>query len=89
MIEERLKLINEFWAAGIRAEHSYKGAPKLLGQFKYCEDHNIPFCVIIGRNEVDNGIVKLRDLNLRKEDDIERVKIIEELKSRLNSLGLN
>ena len=88
MIEERLKLINEFWAAGIRAEHSYKGAPKLLQQFKHCEDRNIPFCVIIGRNEVDNGIVKLRDLNLRKEDDIERVKIIEELNLRLIQLNL-
>jgi len=86
MIEERLKLINDFWAAGIRAEHSYKGAPKLLQQFKFCEDRNIPFCVIIGRNELDNGVVKLRDLNLRKEDEIARDKIIEELNLRLSKL---
>lgn len=88
MIEERLKLINEFWAAGIRAEHSYKGAPKLLNQFKYCEDRNIPFCVIIGSKEVENGVVKLRDLNLRQEDEIDRVKIIEELNSRLAKLNV-
>jgi len=86
MIEERLKLINDFWAAGIRAEHSYKGAPKLLQQFKFCEDRNIPFCVIIGRNELDNGVVKLRDLNLRKEDEIARDKVVEELNLRLSKL---
>lgn len=86
MIDERLKLINDFWAAGINAEHSYKAAPKLLAQFKYCEDRNIPFCVIIGRNEVDNGVVKLRDLNLREEKEVPRDKIIEELTSKLAKL---
>lgn len=86
MIDERLKLINDFWAAGIRAEHSYKAAPKLLQQFKTCEDRNIPFCVIIGRNEVDNGVVKLRNLVLREEKEIPRAEIIEELKSRLAKL---
>jgi len=86
MTKERLKLINDLWAADIRAEHSIKAAPKLMQQFKNCEDRNIPFCVIIGRNEVDNGVVKLRDLNLRKEVEIPREKVVEELNARLAKL---
>lgn len=86
MIEERLKVLNEFWSAGIRAEHSLKANPKILQQINYCEDRNIPYCVIIGRNEVDNGIVKLKNIGERSEQEFDRVKIIEELKSKLSKL---
>jgi histidyl-tRNA synthetase len=86
MTEERLKLIADLWSAGVRAEHSFKGNPKLLAQFKYCEDRAIPLCVIIGQNEVEAGIVKLRELALRKEDEVSREQLVEELQKRLTLL---
>lgn len=86
MVEERLKLISDLWAGGVRAEHSYKGNPKLLAQFKYCESQAIPLCVIIGQSEVENGTVKLRESSVRQEHVVKREQLVEEIRKRLVDL---
>ena len=50
-----------------QAEISYKLNPKLLNQFQYCEEHNIPLCVVIGEDELKQGVVKLRTMQERTE----------------------
>jgi histidyl-tRNA synthetase len=44
LLEERLALCSELWAAGISAEVVYKPKPKLLNQFQQCEEEHIPIC---------------------------------------------
>lgn len=84
LVEERLKLCHLLWSAGIKTEHSYKANPKTLHQLQYCEDNQIPFSLIIGEDEVQNGTVKLREISTRAEETIQRDAIIETLKQKLN-----
>jgi len=83
LLEERLKLCQELWSAGIKTEHSYKSNPKLLTQLQYCEDSGIPFVILIGGDEITNNIVKLRCVKTRAEETIERGNLAEELRKRL------
>ncbi|KAL8194140.1 UNVERIFIED_CONTAM: hypothetical protein K2H54_001000 [Gekko kuhli] len=79
----RMKLIAELWDAGIKAEMLYKKNPKLLNQLQYCEETGIPLVAIIGQQEMDDGVVKLRDVATRKEIDVPKENLIEEIKKRL------
>lgn len=45
----------------------YKNNPKLLSQLHYCEHTGIPLVVIIGEQELKDGIVKLRSVASREE----------------------
>ena len=51
----------------LQTEHSYKGNPKLLSQLQYCEDTGVPFAVILGESEIQNNVVKLREVSTRAE----------------------
>lgn len=81
--EERLKLINRLWTAGIRSEHSYKENPKILHQIQHCEKQKIPFGIIIGDSELKNNIVKLRTIDTREEIEVPMDNLENELRKRL------
>ncbi|KAL4676716.1 hypothetical protein H8959_010861 [Pygathrix nigripes] len=66
-LQERLKLITELWDAGIKAEMLYKNNPKLLTQLHYCESTGIPLVVIIGEQELKEGVIKIRSVASREE----------------------
>ena len=84
LMEERMKLCADLWDGGIKAEQSYKKNPKMLTQLQYCEAESIPFALIVGESELQQGIVKLRTVATREEVDIARENVISEIKSRLN-----
>jgi len=86
LMEERMKLCADLWDGGIKAEQSYKKNPKMLTQLQYCEAELIPFALIVGESELQQGIVKLRTIATREEVDIARENIISEIKSRLNNV---
>lgn len=50
-----------------QAEMLYKNNPKLLTQLHYCEKEDIPLMVIIGEQEQNEGVVKLRSVASREE----------------------
>ncbi|XP_040830137.1 histidine--tRNA ligase, mitochondrial-like [Ochotona curzoniae] len=83
-LRERLKLIAELWDAGIKAEMQYKNNPKLLSQLHYCEHTGIPLVVIIGEQELKDGIVKLRSVASREEVHVKRKDIVIEIQKRLS-----
>nr|XP_056718477.1 histidine--tRNA ligase, cytoplasmic isoform X3 [Euleptes europaea] len=83
LLTERMKLISVLWDAGIKAEMFYKKNPKLLNQLQYCEETGIPLVAIIGQQEMNDGVVKLRDVATRKEIDVPKENLIEEIKKRL------
>ncbi|XP_057313572.1 histidine--tRNA ligase, cytoplasmic-like isoform X2 [Hydractinia symbiolongicarpus] len=72
MLEQRLQLVNELWDQNIKAEISYKNNPKLLNQFQYCEENGIPFCAVIGEEELKNDVVTLRNMVTREQIQVNR-----------------
>ncbi|KAM7141104.1 histidine--tRNA ligase, mitochondrial isoform 2-T2 [Molossus nigricans] len=82
-LRERLKLIAELWDAGIKAELLYKNNPKLLTQLHYCENMGIPLVVIIGEQELKEGVIKLRSVASREEVAIKRENLVAEIQKRL------
>lgn len=83
LYEKRLKIIGDLWNSGIRAEHSYKLNPKLLVQLQHCEEHGIPYAVVFGDAELERGVVKLREVFSRKEDEVPLSGLAEEIRKRL------
>ncbi|XP_022348897.1 probable histidine--tRNA ligase, mitochondrial isoform X2 [Enhydra lutris kenyoni] len=83
-LHERLKLISELWDAGIKAELLYKNNPKLLTQLHYCEHMGIPLVVIIGEQELKEGVIKLRSVVSREEVAIKRENLVAEIQKRLS-----
>ncbi|XP_021562949.1 probable histidine--tRNA ligase, mitochondrial isoform X4 [Carlito syrichta] len=81
---ERMKLITELWDAGIKAEMLCKNNPKLLTQLHYCENMGIPLVVIIGEQELKEGIIKLRSVASREEVAIKRENLVVEIQKRLS-----
>ncbi|RIB05526.1 hypothetical protein C2G38_2133235 [Gigaspora rosea] len=53
LLEDRMKICSELWDAGIKAEFMYKNKPKLQPQFSVYDRDQIPFAVIIGRDELN------------------------------------
>jgi len=85
LVEERMKLLSILWNAGVKTEHSYKSNPKLLQQLQYCEDMCIPWVVLIGGSELEKGIVKLRNVVSREEEEIQRDQLVVELLKRIRN----
>ncbi|XP_045855307.1 histidine--tRNA ligase, mitochondrial isoform X1 [Meles meles] len=83
-LHERLKLISELWDAGIKSELLYKNNPKLLTQLHYCEHMGIPLVVIIGEQELKEGVIKLRSVASREEVAIKRENLVAEIQKRLS-----
>merc|ERR1711915_819873 len=86
LMEERMKIITDLWANGIKTEHSYKKSPKMLNQLQFCEDNGIPLAVVIGESEIAAGIVKLRCIASREEVEVKREDMIENIRSRLTNI---
>ncbi|KAI1318476.1 hypothetical protein F5Y16DRAFT_391909 [Xylariaceae sp. FL0255] len=64
LLIERMKIATQLWDAGIKADFSFKVKPKLPQQFKAAETGNIPLAVIIGEDELKDGLVKVKVMGL-------------------------
>ncbi|KAI8034573.1 histidine--tRNA ligase, cytoplasmic isoform X2 [Drosophila gunungcola] len=80
--EQRLKVLNQLWDAGVKAEHSYKLNPKLLAQLQHCEEHQIPLVVVLGDAELAQGLVKLREVTSRQETNVKLEDLAAEIRQR-------
>lgn len=81
--EERMRVLADLWAAGIKSVHSYKKSPKLLDQLQHCEEKGIPLVIIIGAKELARGEVTLREVGTRAERSVPRANLVEEIKKSL------
>lgn len=86
LYEKRLKIVADLWKTGIQTEQSYKLNPKLLVQLQHCEEAGIPFAVLIGDSELDRGVVKLREVISRKEEEISLDSLADEIRKRVSAL---
>merc|ERR1719342_1844385 len=86
LVEERMKIVGELWSSNVKTEHSYKKNPKMLNQLQYCEENGIPLAVVIGESELEKGVVKLRSIATREEEEVSRDQMITVLRNKIASL---
>ncbi|KAF6199838.1 hypothetical protein GE061_006136 [Apolygus lucorum] len=84
--DERLKLCALLWDAQINVEQSYKKSPKILAQLQHCEEQGVPVIVILGEDELKRGVVKVRDVATRAEEEVDRSALVDHLRQRLAAL---
>ncbi|KAF9122020.1 Cytoplasmic and mitochondrial histidine tRNA synthetase [Mortierella sp. 14UC] len=90
-VEARMKICTELWDAGIKAEFAYKLKPRTQNQWDVCDRDMIPFAVIVGGDEVEKGLVKIKDMRSKDESqkgglEYPRTEMIAEIKRRLAEL---
>jgi len=83
--EKRLEILSKLWDGNIKAEHSYKQNPKLLAQLQHCEENQIPLALVLGDGELERGVVKLRDVISRQEEEVPIDNLVEAIKWRLSA----
>ncbi|KAI9484357.1 histidyl-tRNA synthetase [Zychaea mexicana] len=88
LLKERMEIANELWKNDVKASFLFKNKPKLDKQWAACEKDHIPLAVIIGRDELDKGEIRIKDM--RSKDDsqgsgatVKRTDMVQELKGRL------
>lgn len=84
---ERMKVCNELWAAGIKAEFGYKPNPKMGDNLNTVLEEGIPFMVLFGEDELSKGIVTLKDIGTKEEVHVQRTELVSDLKTRIAGKG--
>ncbi|KAL8286921.1 hypothetical protein RQP46_003927 [Phenoliferia psychrophenolica] len=89
LLEERMQVCKELWAAGIKAEFAYKAKPKLPAQWDAVAKDRIPFAVIIGTSELAQGTVNVKQQQVGAEEakgngePVPRQELVSWLKAKL------
>lgn len=74
-----LQLLNQFRREGIASE-IYPDAAKLKKQLEYASRKHIPYVVLIGKDEMENGMLTVKDLGKGEQSSISREEFIRRLK---------
>ncbi|KAG2364832.1 histidyl-tRNA synthetase [Suillus spraguei] len=61
LLEERITLVQELREAGIKTDFLAKRKPKLTAQFMAGEKDEVPFAVILGGDELKEGLVTVKE----------------------------
>eukprot|EP00884_Botryococcus_braunii_P005094 jgi/Botrbrau1/14586/Bobra.0312s0009.1 len=84
---KRMEVCARLWAAGIPAEFGYKANPNLKDQLGYADENGIPFVVLFGDTELEQGVFKLKSMRAGTEEDVPQEKLVEVLQDKLQALG--
>ena len=57
----------------------------ISSQYTTCEKYDIPYMVIIGSGEIEQGVVTLRNVKTKGESQISRESLVEHLNSILKA----
>ncbi|XVF00489.1 hypothetical protein REPUB_Repub04eG0005300 [Reevesia pubescens] len=76
------ELVSELWDVDVKAE--YKVHKKIMKHIDYAKDSKIPWMIIVGEWELNEGIVILQNVETKIEKKISRSTLVEELQQRLN-----
>jgi histidyl-tRNA synthetase len=97
MLTERMEVARQLWDAGIKTEFSYKVKPKFQAQFKAAEAGGVPYGVILGEDELKEGMVKIKKMGVKDENDpdfaekdgvlVKKEDLIDEIRTRLQTLA--
>ncbi|KAI9000683.1 histidyl-tRNA synthetase [Trametes punicea] len=61
LLEERIKLVQELREAGIKTDFMFKRKPKVPAQFDAGAKDEVPFAIIIGEEELKEGLVTVKE----------------------------
>lgn len=75
------ELVSELWDVDVKAE--YKVHKKVMKHIEYAINSKIPWMIIVGERELNEGIVKLKNIETTEEEVIPRSKLVEEVQQRL------
>ncbi|KAJ7541091.1 hypothetical protein O6H91_10G045600 [Diphasiastrum complanatum] len=87
LTEVAIQLVSELWAASLKAEFVTSSARKIIKHITYALDAGIPWMVIVGEDELEKGIVQLRNLDASCQEAIARNSLVEELVRRVRVSG--
>jgi histidyl-tRNA synthetase len=76
---EYVGIVSSLRNAGISCELYYEPV-KLDKQFKFAESKNIPYAIILGKEERQTGVVKLKNLITREQEEVAIARLAEKLK---------
>ncbi|KAH6770310.1 protein kinase family protein [Perilla frutescens var. hirtella] len=77
LLSERMELVAELWEENIRAEFVPLHDPSLTEQYEYASEHDIKCLVVITDSGVSqNGSVKVRHLELKKEKEVDKENLV-------------
>ncbi|OIV93457.1 hypothetical protein TanjilG_10089 [Lupinus angustifolius] len=74
------ELVGELWDAGVKAEFLVN--KRRQKHFDYAKEARIPWMVLVGEQEIKEGLVQLKELEANNDIKIPRAQFVEELKKR-------
>lgn len=74
-----LPILQQLRGANIATE-LYPSSAKLKKQMSYADDKNIPYVILIGSEEMGNGVLTLKDMKSGQQDKLTVAAIIDQLK---------
>ncbi|XP_057972949.1 histidine--tRNA ligase, cytoplasmic [Malania oleifera] len=80
-LSQAAELVSELWNAKLKAE--YMVNKRVMKHIDRAKESRIPWMIIVGEREINEGIVKLKDIEANKEEVVPRSKVVEELQRRL------
>ncbi|SDZ16287.1 histidyl-tRNA synthetase [Proteiniborus ethanoligenes] len=80
--KEAYKLLNNLRKSGISADKDYLGR-SIKAQFKYSDKLEAEYTIVIGDDEVDKGVVSLKNMKTGAQEEVTLMSLIDELKSKL------
>ena len=83
-LTERMKIANELWKAGINTEFTYKPKVKIGKELSGCDGKGIGVVVIMGKSEIEAGMVKIKELKGQVEYEVRREEMVKKVKELIN-----
>jgi histidyl-tRNA synthetase len=81
---ETIKLSNKLRKRKINCEMNITNRD-LADQLKYASNRKIRFVIIVGKNEIESGKFKLKDMDAKTEEELELEKLVRKIKSSKTS----
>lgn len=82
-LPERMKVARLLWSANISAEYSHQEDLKFKRQLDETLERGIPYMVVIGKDELSRGSVKVKDMKSHVEEEVP----VDGLVTKLLSIG--
>ena len=70
-LSHRMRIARELWTANICSEYSHKENPKLKPQMDEVLERGIPFMIVFGEDEVEKGVVKVKNMDKHEEVEVQ------------------
>ncbi|KLO20628.1 histidyl-tRNA synthetase [Schizopora paradoxa] len=84
LLTERVKLVSELRQAGIKTDFLAKSKPKLPAQFLAGERDEVPFAIILGQDELQQGFVTVKEQRWEVVDGVKsKIKTAEDERGKL------